>query len=434
MWRFVIVLFATCSLAGCMALVGVIEDRLNGVAAANDPKLLAAAVPSDTQLVAHQRLFIADMHADTLLWGRDFRERGTRGHVDVPRLREGNVRLQVLTLVTKTPLGDGEEHPIRDTSMDTTALLSLVRGHRPQNWFSTRARALAQIEAFRDGVAKEPTGEVIFVRDVTSLRELMTRWRKDGAAAPVGLMLGVEGAHWFGEAGANELDVMIDELEGRGVKMVAPTHRFDNGLSGASEGAEQSGLTELGREVLRRMDARGFLIDLAHISPKGMDQALKLLKGPVVISHTGVWATTPRHRNLRPEEIRELARHGGVIGIGYWPQAVGKANLDYDGNYLDAIGDAFESALKALKEIKDIKGFDPYAHLGLGSDFDGAVFVPFDTARLRLLTADLMNRRDEAGAPLFPEEKLRLIYGLNFCRVLVTRWDQGKTRPEDICY
>src|SRR6266852_469630 len=82
-----------------LVVPGVVDSRLNRVRGPALPP------PSDRARKLHQTLFIIDLHADTLLWDRDLLTRSTRGHVDVPRLIEGNVALQAFTIVTKTPIG-----------------------------------------------------------------------------------------------------------------------------------------------------------------------------------------------------------------------------------------------------------------------------------------------------------------------------------------
>ena len=95
--RVFLALLATGALAGAgLAVVpGIVEARMN-------PVLRPGPHPvSPRALALHRRLVVADLHADTLLWGRDLLARGTRGHVDVPRLLEGGVALQAFTVVNR---------------------------------------------------------------------------------------------------------------------------------------------------------------------------------------------------------------------------------------------------------------------------------------------------------------------------------------------
>src|SRR5690242_19177751 len=98
------------------------------------------ASPEATKL--HGTLMVADMHADSLLWGRDLNRRWNRGHVDIPRLSEGNVALQVFSVVTKSPRGLNIEH--NDDRTDDITLLAIAQRWPPETWFSLKQRALYQ--------------------------------------------------------------------------------------------------------------------------------------------------------------------------------------------------------------------------------------------------------------------------------------------------
>ena len=95
------------------------DSRMNTVVST----ILPAVSPVASAL--HRRLFVADLHADQLLWGRDPLERATRGHVDVPRLQEGHVALQVFSVGTKTPRGMNYDHNTGET--DNILLLAIAQ-------------------------------------------------------------------------------------------------------------------------------------------------------------------------------------------------------------------------------------------------------------------------------------------------------------------
>ena len=100
----------------------------------------------------HRRLFIADMHADQLLWGRDPLARVGRGHVDVPRLQEGRVALQVFSVVTKTPRGMNYDQNTSET--DNILMLAIAQRWPRATWTSLRARAVYQADQLRDAVLR----------------------------------------------------------------------------------------------------------------------------------------------------------------------------------------------------------------------------------------------------------------------------------------
>lgn len=115
------------------------------------------------------------------------------------------------------------------------------------------------------------------------------------------------------------------------------------------------------------------LVDLAHASDRTFDDVLALATRPVVVSHTGVRRTCDNRRNLGDAQLRAIARNGGVVGIGYWPTAV--------------CGDDARAIARAIRHAVSVAGVE---HVGLGSDFDGAVTAPFDATGLPLVTEALL--------------------------------------------
>ena len=120
--------------AGGRAMVGRTEARLCRTTAA--PPYRA----SDRAMALHRTLWVSDLHADSLLWGRDLLVRGDRGQVDVPRMREGNVALQVFAASTKSPRHLNIER--NDDSSDDVVLLALALGWPPATWRRLLPRAL----------------------------------------------------------------------------------------------------------------------------------------------------------------------------------------------------------------------------------------------------------------------------------------------------
>jgi microsomal dipeptidase-like Zn-dependent dipeptidase len=339
---------------------------------------------SDAARALHGRLVVADLHADTLLWSRDVLARGGRGHVDVPRLVEGGVALQAFTVVSKLPHGVNIER--NDDRSDDITLLALAERWPPATWRSLRERALYQARRLHEAAARSG-GRLSVVRTKAELRTGLERHRADPAA--VMGWLGAEGAQVL-EGRAESVDVLFDA----GFRMMAPTHFFDNDVGGSAHGVAKGGLTPLGREMVRRMEAKGMLVDLAHASAATIDDVLALARRPVVVSHTGVKATCDNARNLSDAQLRGVARTGGVIGIGYWPTAV--------------CGEDAPAIARAIRHAVSVAGIE---HVGLGSDFDGAVTVPFDTSGVPLVTEALL-------AEGFSEDDVARVMGGNVVRLL----------------
>jgi membrane dipeptidase len=345
----------------------------------------APPAPSERARALFARLRVVDLHADPLLWQRDLARRHDHGQVDLPRLLEGNVALQVFGLVTQVPAGLNFERNEADTR-DVVTLIALLQRWPIATWRSRLARAEHQ-SAKLAALAERSEGRLTVIRDAAGLRAFLAERARDPQR--VAGLLGVEGA----QALDGTLDG-LDRLFAAGVRMIGLAHFFDNAVAGSSAGAAKHGLTPLGREVVQRMQALGIAIDLAHVSPAAVSDALALATKPVVVSHTGVQATCPGPRNLSDEQIRGIAATGGVIGIAYFEEAV--------------CGTGVAEIVGAMQHVRGLVGA---RHLALGSDFDGAVSTAFDTTALAAIVDGLL----AAG---LGEDEIRGVMGENALRVL----------------
>ena len=327
----------------------------------------------------HKELTIADLHADSLLWGRDLLERGTDGHVDIPRLADGNVALQVFSVPTKSP--HGLNIGSNDEKSDDMHAFAIVERWPTATWNSLTERALYQARRLHQ-FARASQGGFVVIQNASDLHNYLER-RGSQRRLAAGL-LSIEGAHALDGKLEN-----LDILYRAGYRMMSPSSLFDNDIGGAAAGVQETGLTEKGREWVRQMESRHMIIDLAHASPKTIDGVLAVATRPVVVSHTGVKGICDNNRNLSDDQIRAVAAKGGLIGIGYWETAT--------------CGTDARAIVKAMRYISDRVGVE---HVALGSDFDGAVTEPFDTTGLVEITDAML----EAG---YSEQEIRLIMGEN---------------------
>ena len=136
-------------------LPGVVDNAINGVL---EPPPYTASQQAEE---LHEGLTIADLHANSLLWGRDLNQRSTRGQVDIPRLIDGNVALQVFSVVTKSPHGLNIER--NDANSDDIFLLALAQRWPFSTWFSLKERALYQADRLR-AVAAAADGKFVIIR------------------------------------------------------------------------------------------------------------------------------------------------------------------------------------------------------------------------------------------------------------------------------
>ena len=358
---------------------GIVERGTNKI----DGKPLLAV--SDHARALHKSLVIVDLHSDSLLWSRNFLDRADRGHMDLPRLEEGNVALQILSSTTKSPKGQNYDANSGDTDNITSLVVAQLQPVR--TWNSLLERSLWHAEKLHRAAAAS-AGKLVAVATPAELDALLAA-RKTKTPPPVGAMMSVEGLH--------NLEGNIDnlgKLYAAGIRMAGITHFFDNEFAGSMHGLKKGGLTPLGREVVARMEAKGMIVDIAHCSHACVADIFKVARRPVVSSHGGVQATCKVNRNLTDDEIRGVAATGGVIGIGYWDAAVCDTSP--------------ASVAKAMKHVRDLVGIQ---YVALGSDYDGATTVRFDTSKLVQVTEALI----EAG---FTDDEIRAAMGGNASRVL----------------
>lgn len=356
---------------------GIVERSMNKVV-----PVKAEAGPE--ALALHNTLQIADLHSDTLMWKRSLIDRADRGHVDLPRLEDGHVALQVFSSVSKTPKGQNYDANGGDT--DNITLLTVAQLQPARTWTSLVERSLWHAEKL-DRAARDSGGRLRFVKTSADLSKLLA----DRAAGKqvTGALFSVEGLQDIEGKLSN-----LDRLQAAGLRMAGLTHFFDNEVAGSMHGLKKGGLTPFGRKVVAELERRHIVVDIAHASHKTVAEVLAMAKQPVVSSHGGVQATCKVNRNLTDEEIKGVARTGGVVGIGYWDAAV--------------CGTEPKNVAAAIAHVRDLVGID---HVGLGSDFDGATTTGFDTSKLALVTQALLDRG-------FTHDEIAKVMGGNVFRVL----------------
>jgi len=339
---------------------------------------------SERAKALHKTLLVADLHADTLMWDRDLLKRGDWGHVDLPRLVEGNVAAQSFTVVTKTPRGMNIESNSGDT--DNITLLALAERWPVTSWINLTERALYQARRLQEASANS-NGKLVILRTGQDVTNFLERRRTD--AEIVGGFLGLEGAHAL-EGDVNNLGRLYDA----GFRMIGLGYFFDNEMAGSAHGVKKYGLTDKGRELVWRMEEKRVFIDLAHASPDTINDVLRIAVQPVIVSHTGVKGTCDNNRNLSDAQLKAIANNGGIIGIGFWDTAV--------------CGSDATAIARAIRHAADIMGVN---HVALGSDYDGAIEAPFDATGIVQITDALLREG-------FDEGEIRKIMGENVIRTL----------------
>lgn len=366
--------FAALYIIGTRLTAYIVDKKFNKVAKAPPYKVIPA-----TKALYSSLPFIADLHSDVLLWNRNIDKRHTYGHEDIPRMVDANLALQAFTIVSKTPKNLNFER--NDDKTDNVTTLMMATGRPPSTWFSLKERALEQCKELR-GYASASRGKL---RVITSQSELK-KYIKDRRENPnqTAGYLGVEGMQIL-EGDLTNVQVMYDA----GIRMMAPTHFFDNKLGGSAHGIKKGGLTPFGAEVIKKMESLHMIIDLAHASPALIDDVLDRATRPLLVSHTGVKGTCDNLRNLSDKHLKRIAANGGIVGIAVFEQAV--------------CGTDAAATARAIKYAADLIGVK---HVALGSDFDGAIQAHFDVTGFPLIVQELL----KLG---FNEQEIAAIMGGN---------------------
>jgi membrane dipeptidase len=277
--------------------------------------------------------------------------------------------------------------------------------------------------------------------------ELATNAEEVRAAADrghVAALMGVEGGH----AIENSLE-KLDTFYARGVRYMTLTWNNGNDWAGSSMDPSRSGgLSAFGKQVIRRMNQLGMLVDVSHVSDATFWDVLKTTSWPVIASHSGCRALAAHPRNLSDDQLRAIAENDGVVGIIFYPVFLdvhfhrqydevnrqlqpefaairaryanqpGLADFEVDkfrGEYLQNLQNLDIPGISCLLDHIDhavqVTGID---HVGLGSDFDGISVLPRpmkDATSLPLLVAGLSSRG-------YSDSDVRKILGENFLRLL----------------
>ena len=333
----------------------------------------------------HQSLFIADLHTDSLLWNRNLAKKSDYGHVDIPRLIEGNVGLQVFSVVTKTPKNLNLVKNSDETDNITWLAIAQLWPH--STWYSLFERANYQAHKLQI-IADTLPNTFFLIKSKQDFKNYIQK-RKSNSQITAGL-LSLEGGHALESKIEN-----LDHLYVNGFRIIGFAHFFDNALGGSAHGIRKGGVTKFGKQIIHRMNELNMFVDISHASSKLMEDIFALSKLPILASHTGVKGVCKSQRNLNDHQIKKVAQSGGVIGIGYWSTATCGKNI--------------AGIVSSIRYVVDLVGID---YVALGSDFDGNVTVPFTTSNISQLTYALI----KAG---FSHDQIEKIMGGNIKKLFL---------------
>jgi membrane dipeptidase len=361
----------------------------------------------------HFRSVLIDTHNDILsaavLEGKDISHRLDVGHSDLDRWKEGGLDVQFFSVWTdRTP-------------------------RRKEGFFHD---ALEEVDSLDHIIARNP-GRMILARNFNDVK----RGIKSNQLV---CLIGVEGGHMI------EDDLQkLDSLYKRGMRYLTLT--WNNSTPWASSAMDEvyhpdslqhKGLSEKGRQVVKRLNELGVIVDLSHTGEQTFYDAIAVAKKPVLLSHSSVWNISPCFRNVKDDQIRAVAKNGGVICINFYPgfldsnyfrkseelsarkqHDMDSLKLVYGSDSLDKRYDRYTTAVLApyIPDWKVIVDHIDYIvhlvgddYVGIGGDFDGVNALPrgmYDVTQYPLITAELQRRG-------YTDKSIRKILGENLLRVM----------------
>ncbi len=300
---------------------------------------------------------------------RDLRSVTCYGHIDLPRLREGNLNVPYFAVFSS------------------------------ERFWGDRAleQALGQIYALHHN-ARINEDELTFARTTEDIREVT-------AAGGIAAVLTVEGADYITESNGKQL---LSQFADLGVRVMSLTWNDSNQLA---EGLHSTypdrypsepdmGLTDFGADIVREMNELGIVVDVSHLHENSFWDVMEVADAPVIASHSSAAAIRDHPRNLTDRQLEALADSGGMVHITFVPSFLAAEPAD-------------ASVEKVVDHIDHVVGLVGVEHVGLGSDFDGAPMpsdIP-DASHMPRITEKLFERG-------YGEDEVRKILGENAMRVL----------------
>jgi microsomal dipeptidase-like Zn-dependent dipeptidase/gamma-glutamyl-gamma-aminobutyrate hydrolase PuuD len=318
----------------------------------------------------HERILSVDTHTDTPLWfsrtGFNLAER-ERNRVNLPKMKEG--KLDGVFLAAYIGQGKRDDAALQTAVDRVTGLIEDI--HR-------------QVEQNADlcGLAVTP--------------EDFARLKKEGKKT---VFIGIENGYGIGKDIAN-----LAKFKKMGVTYMTLCHSYDNDICDTSTHTQKEwdGLSPFGEEVVREMNRLGLMIDLSHAGESTFRDVMERTTFPVICSHSSARALCDHDRNLTDEQLRTLAKNGGVAQVCLLDAYI----------HSDRRNASIVHAVEHIDHIAKVAGID---HVGIGSDFDGGGGLIGCEAHNDLIqiTVKLL----EKG---YSEEDIAKIWGGNFLRVMAT--------------
>ena len=360
----------------------------------------------------HKKSFIADTHNDVLLrsmTGKNILSNLSESHSDFEKFDEGGVDLQVFSIWVSPTEFEGEYF---DRANNMITHLEYLCSRVPSKWSIPYN--------YQDIIYNEQ-------RDILSC------------------MIGVEGGH------AIENDLLkLEKLYDRGMRYLGVTWNNSNDWATSAKDETQKrdslefiGLSEFGKEVIRKCNDLGIMIDISHAGDQTVKDILQISNKPIIASHSSVYNICPHYRNLKDDQMYAIKKNGGVIFINFYPgyidptfvekeekmkkfqkPLIDSVNAIYGENtdegwykVSEELAPHYQSIVPDLDDVVDhidyVKNLIGIDHVGIGGDWDGVEVLPKNIehiGKLPALTKVLIDRG-------YTKKEIRKILGENFKRV-----------------
>ena len=344
----------------------------------------------------HTKIITLDSHCDTPMFfpqGINFASRDPKILVDLHKMTEGHLDASIMVAY------------LEQQERDEASL---------QNATAKANQILTQIEEM---VAKNCTAV-----DIAYTPDDLWRLKRAGKRA---IMLGIENGYAIGKDIHN-----VEAFRQRGVVYMTLCHNGDNDICDSARGNhEHGGVSEFGKQVIAEMNRVGMMVDLSHAAEASFYDALQLSQTPIVCSHSSARALCDHPRNLTDDQLRALAKAGGVAQVTLYHGFLVKDSVDFNPNcqlstvncqlstvncQLSTVNCQHEAtildAIDHLNHMVNIMGIE---HVGIGTDFDGDGGI-----RGCASASELINFTRRLLRERYTEEQIQMIWGGNFLRIM----------------
>lgn len=327
---------------------------------------------------------------------KDTQDRGN-GTVALPELRKGNVGLVVATIISRY-----------SAAGNPLATLSLPGWHSPEQAY---AYGQAQLSWYR---VMERKGEMVQITNWLQLENHLAMWANEKISndkKPIGYILSLEGA-----------DSIIDfsyleDYYANGLRAIGPAH-YGPGRYAAGTHSDGTGLTSIGKDLLKEMDRLKIILDATHLTDKGFFEAMNIFKGTVWASHQNCRSVVAGERQFSDDQLKLIIERGGVIGgaldtwMLYPDYKMGQDNPKDLGINLEKLVDHFDHICQLAGNCSNI---------GFGTDLDGLFGTeqtPYDMDTI----ADIVKFKSILANRGYTTENISNIFSGNWLRLIKSAW------------